>query len=131
METQISSGLKITFLVHFILGALFGLVYLLIPEFYGELVGWDVTEPIMHRIVGAALIGMSISSWLAFKNPFWDRVKITVIMEIFWTAVAAVAMLRGMLFLKLPAIGWMNTIFMIAFAVLFILFYFREKTSKI
>jgi len=130
MENQISSGLKITFLIHFILGLVFGLVYLFIPEFYGEMIGWEVTEPIMHRVVGAALVGISISSLLAFKNPSWDKVRITVIMEICWTVIAALTMLWGMLFADLPAMGWMNTGFMIIFAVFFSMFYFKEKNSR-
>ena len=127
MEHTISSGLKITFLIHFILGAAFGLVYLLIPEVYGDLIGWEVTEPIMHRIIGAALIGISISSLLAFKTPLWSNVRIIVIMEICWTVLASLVMLWGMLFASLPSMGWMNTGFMIIFAVLFVLYFFKEK----
>jgi hypothetical protein len=39
-------------------------------------------------------------------------------------------MLWGMLFVDLPAMGWMNTVFMIAFAKLFF-FYFKEKNKQV
>jgi len=40
MNMPISSGLRTTFLVHVIVGAFFGLVYLLIPDVWGNLIGW-------------------------------------------------------------------------------------------
>ncbi len=76
MEKQISNGLKITFLVHLIVGVIFGLIYLLIPEVWGNLVNWPVKEPALYRLVGAAILGFSTSSWLAYRETAWEKVKI-------------------------------------------------------
>jgi hypothetical protein len=42
---KISERLKITFLVHFVVGFLFGLIDLLIPELWGNLTNWPVQDP--------------------------------------------------------------------------------------
>jgi hypothetical protein len=127
MEKKISSGLKNLFLVHFILAVVFGLVYLLIPVLYGKMVNWPIEDPPVYRLVGAALIGYGASSWFAFKNPFWAKVELVVLGEIVWCVVGSLVMLWGMFFAGLPVIGWMNTGFLIIFAIGFIHFYIKEK----
>ncbi len=125
MEKQISSGLKITFLAHVIVGVIFGLIYLLIPEVWGNLVNWPVKEPTPYRLVGAAILGFSTSSWLAYRETAWEKVKIVVQMEIVWTILGTLVMLWGLIFAGLPAIGWLNAVILGGFAVAFAVFYFR------
>ena len=84
MEKQIPSGLKTTFLVHFIVALIFGLILLLIPEAWGNLIGWPIKEPAIYRLVGAAILGFGASSWWAYKETAWEKVKIVLQMEIVW-----------------------------------------------
>jgi hypothetical protein len=126
MEKQISKGLKTTFLIHFILGGIFGLIYLLIPELWGKLINWTVQEPVMHRMIGAALLGYAFSSWFAYKQTAWETVQIVVQMEIVWTILGALVMIFGLIFADLPAFGWVNALILCAFAVAFIVFYVRK-----
>jgi uncharacterized protein YjeT (DUF2065 family) len=125
MEKQIPSGLKTTFLVHFIVALIFGLIYLLIPEVWGNLIKWPTQEPAVYRLVGAAILGFGTSSWLAYKETAWEKVKIVVQMEIVWTILGTLVMLWGLIFAGLPAIGWVNAVILGAFAVAFGVFYFR------
>jgi hypothetical protein len=101
----------------------FGLIYLLIPETYGGLVGWPVQDATIYRVLGAALIGYGTSSILAYRETLWDKVIIVVRMEIVWLALGVLAMLWGMLFAGAPAIGWLNTVLLAAFLVAFSVFY--------
>jgi len=78
MDKQVSAGLKTTFLIHAIVGTLFGLAYLFIPKKFGSLVNWPVTEPEAYRILGAAILGFAASSWFAFSASAWEQVKIVV-----------------------------------------------------
>jgi uncharacterized protein YjeT (DUF2065 family) len=126
MEKQISQGLKITFLIHFILAVIFGLIYLIIPQVWGKLINWSVQEPVMYRLIGAALLGYAASSWLAYKQTAWERVQIVVQMEIVWTILATLVTIFGLIFADLPAFGWVNAVIFCGFAVAFIVFYFRE-----
>jgi uncharacterized membrane protein YagU involved in acid resistance len=82
MEKQSSKGLKNLFLFHFIVAIVFGLTYLLIPETFASIVQWPLRETFPYRLLGAALMGFGVSSWLAFKNQLWESVKIVVVMEI-------------------------------------------------
>jgi len=125
MERQLSSGLKMTFLIHFIVGVIFGLIYLLAPEALGRLVGWPVQEVPPYRLIGAAMLGFAASSWLSYKATNWETVKIVVQMEIVWTILGALVMLWGLLFAALPAFGWVNFVILAAFAAAFAAFYTR------
>jgi hypothetical protein len=128
MEKQISNGLKYTFIFHFIVAIIFGLTYLLIPYQWATIVQWPLRETFPYRLLGAALLGFGVSSWLAFKNQLWESVKIVVVMEIVWCGLGTVVMLWGMVIKGLPAIGWLNTVLMAFFTVTFGFFLIREKS---
>ena len=118
-----ASGLKTTFLVHLIVGAFFGLAYLLIPEVYGNLVGWPVKDPFVYRLFGAALLGIASTSWFAYKATTWESVKIVVQMEIIWTILGTLVVLGGIFLVGLPMIAWLNAVILAGFAAVFTYFY--------
>jgi hypothetical protein len=125
MEKRISSGLRTTFLVHFIVGLLFGLLYLLTPQVWGRLSGWPMQDPVVYRLVGAALLGFAASSWWAYQAATWESVKIVVQTEIVWTVLATLILLWGLIFVDLPPLFWLNAATLAAFSVAWVVFYFR------
>ena len=62
MEKRISQGLKTTFLVHFIVAAIYGLVLLIFPQVWGNLAGIAIDETDPYRLVGAALLTLAFGS---------------------------------------------------------------------
>ena len=62
MQKATSPGLKTTFLVPFIVAIILGLIYLLVPGRWGILIGWPTSDPVMHRLLGAAILGFATSS---------------------------------------------------------------------
>jgi hypothetical protein len=126
METQISSGLKTTFLVHLIVGAITGVVLLLIPEVYGNTVNWPIADPLPFRLIGAATLGFAASSWWAYRETKWDSVKIVVQMEVFWTALGTLVLLWGLIFAGAPVFGWVHAVILAGFAIAFGAFYSRH-----
>ena len=112
----VSSILKYTFLLHFLVTIFFGLAYFLIPDIFLAMIAWPL-EVSMSRVFGAVFIGVAISSLYGFRAESWDRVEIVVLMEIVLTLFGLIAMIWNMLtILTLPLIGW-------AFAGLFGLFF--------
>jgi hypothetical protein len=49
------------------------------------------------------MLVFAASSWLAYRQTLWDRVKIVVQIEIVWTVLGVLAMLWGLMFEGLPA----------------------------
>lgn len=126
MERQVSCGLKITFLVHAIIGAIMGLTMLLVPNMIGVMAGVPLKEPETFRLVGAGLLAFATSSALAYRQKSWEKVKIIVIMEIVFGVLSTLAMIWGLITGALPVSDWINVVVLAGFAVAFIIFYFRK-----
>ena len=123
---KLSQGLKTTFLIHFIVALLFGLSFLLIPIAVGNLYGLNVQEPDTYRLLGAAMLGFAVSSWLAYGATDWESVRIVVVMEMVWTVLGTLVMLYALLIAGFPALGWINAVVLAAFAIAFGRFYFQK-----
>lgn len=123
---KISSGLKNLFLVHFIFGLVFGLGDLLIPAMYMGWFGIEIPDQLPWRIVGAAILAFTASSWYCYKAAEWEKVKIVVIAEIFWTSLVVLVGLYELLFGGQPAGYWVNVIIMAGFGAAFGYFYAKK-----
>jgi hypothetical protein len=123
---KISSGLKTLFLVHFIVGLVFGLAFVLIPKIFMGLFGMSVPDVEPYRLVGAAVLAFTASSWYCYQAAVWEKVKIVVQAEIVWTVLATLVLLYGLLFAGQPSALWINTIIMAVFAAAFIYFYVQK-----
>ena len=126
MDTKISSGLKTTFLLQAILGAIFGLVYLFIPVRMGELVDWLINDPEPFRVIGAAILAFTAASIWAYRATTWEAVKIIVQTFIVWKMLVTLVILYGVLLAGLPAFAWGNVVLEVGFAIAFIVFYQKE-----
>ena len=126
MEKQITPGLKYTFLVHGIMMTMFAFTYLFVPVLYGDLTGCISNQvPHIFRLFGTAILGYAISSFLAFMETSWDKVKIVAQMDCVITILFPIVILLALLFWGLPAIGWMSFVVMSGFAIAFNVFYFK------
>jgi hypothetical protein len=126
MNTKIPQGLKTAFLIHFIISLLFGLGFLLIPVAVGNLFGLNVQDPSIYRLLGAAILGFAVSSWLSYQATEWESVRIVLVMEIVWATLGTLVLLYALLFAGFPALGALNAVILAAFAIAFGWFYFRR-----
>jgi hypothetical protein len=129
MNKPISTGLRTTFLVHFIVGLIFGLLLLLIPGTFLGMFGWNVAQPATYRLVGAAILGFTASSWFGYKAANWDQVRIVVLAELVWAPLATVVNLWGIIRAEFPPIAWINVLIFGAFTVAFWIFYNQHEAE--
>ncbi len=125
--TKISSGLRTLFLVHFVLGLVAGLLYLFIPGMFMGWLGMVVQDEFPYRIIGAAVLAFTASSWYSYQAAEWERVKIVILAEIAWTVLNVLVGLFGLIFSGLPTTEWINVIIMAGFGAAFIYFYSKEN----
>jgi hypothetical protein len=89
-KEQYNIVLKITFLIHIILGAIIGIGFYIIPSFFLPLLGMNFIDP-ATRYLGAAILALTIGSVLALATKEWVRVRIIVEVEIFWCILGLIA----------------------------------------
>ncbi|NVM17033.1 MAG: hypothetical protein HWN80_04905 [Candidatus Lokiarchaeota archaeon] len=131
MKEEISKLLKLTFLIHFFVAVIFGLVFLFIVELYVGLVTWPYLDPVTGRVLGAVFMGLAASSLLSWRETRWESVKIVVQMEIVWSALGtAVQIFAVFTFPSLPFMIWVQIGILIFFFVAFMWFYWDQEWAK-
>ena len=123
MDRTIPSGLKATFLAHSVITGLVGLQHVIAPRWWTDLVGLEIQITVTWRVIGAALLAFAVSSWLAYREDAWDRVRIVVVMEIVWSALGALVIVWGILDEGAPPLEWVNVALLAVFAAVFTYFY--------
>lgn len=129
-DQRISSGLKTTFFIHFIITSVVGVQHVLAPRWWTDLAGMEITITVTWRIIGAAVIGFAVSSFLAYKAEFWEQVRIVVIMEIIWSVIAALVIIWGIFIEEVPPLEWLNVALLICFAFLFTFYFIKMRTNS-
>lgn len=123
-----SNGLRTTFLIHTPLSLLFGIVFYLMPGIWADLVKWTPFDAAMTQLLGAAVLAIGVSSWLAYKAESWKEVRITVQFEIVFTVAGSLIGLYAFFFAGAPLFIWVLISVMVIFGALWIYFY-RQAAS--
>ncbi len=131
MKEEISKLLKLTFLIHFFVAILFGLMFTVLIELYVGVVGWPYLDPIAGRILGAVFLGLAAASLLSWRETKWESVKIVVQMEIVWLALAIVVHVWAALTDVFILILWFQMGLLIFFLGAFIWFYYDQESAKV
>jgi len=120
MNTQTSKGLRITLLVYAIYSLVYGLIHVISPEMVGA------KDPAIERVFGAAVLAFALGAGLAYLEKDWDKIKISVLMQVAWMILYTITMAWGILTGGIIAAAWAPTIVGAAFAILLLVFYLRE-----
>jgi len=107
-----SKVLRYTFLIHAVIALVVGAPLLIAPGRFLGLFGWAPVEPIICRILGAALIALAWSSFRGWRAPTRVEVNLLVELEAAFTILGCIGVLRHLLIANYPPIVW------IVFAVL-------------
>jgi len=101
-----AKALKVMLLVHVVLAVVFGVPLLLAPGRLLTVLGWAPIDPILSRILGAALLALG---WMHFRTWQADLAEARTVleMEVAFAGLACVGLLRHLLFARYPAMVWM------------------------
>jgi len=111
---EVPNSLRRWFVVHFAVDMLVGIPLLLFPEFIMPLLGWKTIDPISSRVVGAALLGIGIESYLG-RNASSDVFHAMLNLKVIWSSSAIFGIglgiwkggsQSGWLFLRIFVIFW-------------------------
>ena len=79
------------------LAGVFGVLPLLIPAQFSQLVGYKGTDVFVIREAGAASLGYSVMAFLALKSGTWQEVRIVTVMALVFNGLAVVASVIALL----------------------------------
>lgn len=102
---QVPDGLRTWFVIHFVADILFGIPLLFFPQVIFELFDWTTYDPIMYRLVGAALLGIGIESLLG-RNASAETFRAMLNLKVIWASSALFAIGAGIAE-GAPPIAWM------------------------
>ena len=126
--TVIPSGLKTWFVIHFVADMLFAIPLLLLPELILPWFGWESFDPVMPRLVGAALLGIGGESLLSRNAPL-AAFKALLRLKIIWASGAILALGLGILKGGPPA-TWGFLIIFVGFLGVWVYFSIELNKSK-
>ena len=124
-----SKALKITFLVHGIVSRILGALMLLIPGRFLTILGWAPIDPIISRLLGAALLALAWSSFRGWRATEWAEVAILVELEAAFCVLACVGLLRHLIIAYYPLIVWLDFAVFAVFAIAWIFFLIRGRAK--
>jgi hypothetical protein len=102
----VSKLLKTTFILDVIIAGIVGALLLIIPGRSLGWIGWAPIEPLLFRLLGAALIAMAWSSYGGFRAKTYDEVKILVQMQAVFCSLGALGFLRHLVVARFPMEVW-------------------------
>lgn len=127
MNKSIRQGVKLTFLIHFAISLIFGLLLLIIPGRFLLLVRWQPIDPLISRLLGAVLLAMALGDWFCYQATEWEAVAILIQVHIAFTILGAIGLLRHLLFVPTPAFAWVILVLCVAFAVVWVYFFLTSR----
>lgn len=121
-----SRSLRNTFLVHAVVAVLFGLPLLIAPGRFLDVFGWAPIDPIMSRLVGAALLALGWGSFRGWRAATRSDVEILLQVEVIFTVLSVLAILRHVTGGSWPWYVWTMLLTFAAFAVAWIYHLLRK-----
>jgi hypothetical protein len=133
-----SKVLKLTFAIHAVVSVLVGALLLFIPgrfllwigwADFAARAGWLGIDPVITRLLGAALIALAWSSFRGWQAAEWPPVATLVEMEVAFTVLGCVGLLRYLVFGRLPATAWLLFAVLALFAIAWIACWLQRRRA--
>ncbi|MDQ7027158.1 MAG: hypothetical protein Q9P44_16555 [Anaerolineae bacterium] len=125
---MVTEGLRRWFVVHFAVDMLFGIPLLIAPHWILSLFGWQTIDPFMARLVGAALMGIGIESYLG-RNAGVEAFRGMLNLKVIWSLTATLGTGYTLLVGDAPAMGWLVVAMFAVFHGLWL--YYRVQLGRL
>jgi len=102
-----SRSLKVIFLIHAVVSTVLGVLFLVIPGRFLGLFGWAPIDPIISRLLGAALLALAWGSYRGSRAAERAQVAILVELEAVFCVLASIGLLRHLLVAGYPWYAWL------------------------
>ncbi len=136
MDKPLSSWLRTTFLVHWIISALLGAALFLVPGRILTILGWvpqlvqlpggelnvpgqTFVDPVLTRLLGVALLALAWSSFRGWRTKQRSEVEILIQTEAAFCILGVVAFIAGIASMDraTPIIGYVFALILALFAI--------------
>ncbi len=86
----IPQGLRITYLIYFVIALIFGLAGTFAAKFVGDLAGHPVRDADVNGLLGVASLTFALGAWYAYGAARWEQVSLVTAMLAFFTLVGGI-----------------------------------------
>jgi hypothetical protein len=101
---MLPKGLKTWFIIHFIVDMIFAIPLMIFPHWFLTLLNVQISDPLLPRLVGAALIGIGGTSFI-LRNRGIESYQALLSIKIVWSLAAIIGIFLSMLQGSQP-VGW-------------------------
>jgi hypothetical protein len=122
-----TKALKVTFGVHAVVALLFGVPLLVVPGRFLGLFGWLPVDPLITRLLGAAMLALSWGSFRGYRTTDASMQLAFIQMEVIYTILGAVGLLRHLLIAWYPWYVWTLFAILAVFAITWLFFLWKRR----
>jgi hypothetical protein len=101
-----SRTLKVVFLVNAIIWVVLGVLLLAIPGRFLEWLAWSPIDPMISRVLGGAFLALAWGDFRAWRGLTWSEVTVFVEVQLVFSLLASVGLLRHLLKSGFPVQPW-------------------------
>lgn len=125
---MVTKGLRTWFVIHFIADVIFAIPLIITPLPFVSLFGLYVVNPLFPRLVGAALMGIGVESYLG-RNAGVEAYRGMLNLKIIWSGTAALGILLTMLTIARPLGTWLLLVVFVLFNLLWVYYRLQLRES--
>jgi hypothetical protein len=115
-----SNSLKYTFLIYAIVALVYGGLMLAVPGRFLSIFGWAPIDPLISRLLGAAMLALAWSSFRGWQATERTQVNILIEMEVVFTVLGCLGLIRHLVLGGYPYYVWLNFAVLLVFAIVWI-----------
>jgi hypothetical protein len=121
-----SKLIKAIFLIQAIIDVVLGALLFIIPGRFLGWIGWSPIEPLLFRLLGAALLAMAWTCVFGFQAKERGQVKVLIEMQVIFCGLGAVGFLRHLIGYSFPLAVYVVFAWLAIMAVLWLVALFKK-----